>query len=62
MMVRPIDALLIDFVRYATPDVCPGQANAESAAVRKIRMRGMKIPTRPRKLVLSFICIKTIPP
>jgi len=49
--------VFIALLRYAAPVLWPGQASAESAAVRKIKMRGMRIPTRPIKLVLSLICI-----
>jgi len=53
--------MLVDLVRYTTPVLCPGQAKAESAAVRKIKMRGMKSATLPKLLVASFICIKSPP-
>ena len=49
--------LFVVRMRYATPEFCPGQPKAESAVVRKIKMRGMKIPTEPIYLVMSFICI-----
>jgi len=55
------ETVLEVLVRYATPVEFPGQAKAESAAVRNIKMRGMKSTTLPKRLVASFICIKSPP-
>ena len=53
--------LFSDFVRYATLPVCSGQAKAESAAVKKIKIRGRSNPTRPKLLAASFNCIESPP-
>jgi hypothetical protein len=53
--------VFIDFVRYTTLLVCPGQAKAESAAMRKIKIRGRRSPTRPKLLAASFNCIESPP-
>jgi hypothetical protein len=54
--------VFIDFVRYAALLVeCPGQAKAESAAVKKIKIRGRSNPMRPKLLAASFNCIESPP-